>query len=144
MERGDATPIIGSTKANLRHFLLYLRCIVTHAVRHHQAQTPEDSLTRATLHDYLTWLTVDALQDEALARHVTTTLARLQEELHVKANSRHIMDRDPTPQAYHEGFLHALEQTLSLSHGVDLLLHEEISRGDFLESWERTRERLGL
>jgi hypothetical protein len=49
---------------------------------------------------------------------------------------------DPSAPAFHEGFLHALEQTLSLSHGTDLLLDEEITREDFHESWEQVMRRL--
>jgi len=133
----------GSTE-NLRHDLLYLRYILTHATERHRAQTPEDRFAQATLQDYLTWLTLDALQDPAHARSIAPTLARLQEELHAQAQHNQTRNRDPTPQAYHEGYLHALEQILSFTHGEDLLLGEEISRRMFLESWDKTRERLGL
>jgi len=131
-------------KTSLRHDLLYLRCILTHATERHRAQTPEDRLTEATLQDYLTWLTVDALKDEAHARSIAPTLARLQEELHAQAQHDRTRNRDPTPQAYHEGYLHALEQILSFTHGEDLTLGEEISRREFHESWDKTREKLGL
>jgi len=129
-------------KTSLRHDLLYLRCIITHAIRHHQAQTPEDSLTQATLQDYLTWLTTDAMQDKQLARKLVSTYARLQEELNAEAKKRLANDTDPSAPAFHEGFLHALEQTLSFKHGADLLLDEKISREDFLESWEQVMRRL--
>ena len=129
-------------KTSLRHDLLYLRCIITHAIRHHQAQTPEDSLTQATLQDYLTWLTTDAMQDKQLARKLVSTYARLQEELIAEAKKRLANDTDPSAPAFHEGFLHALEQTLSFKHGADLLLDEKISREDFLESWEQVMRRL--
>ena len=43
---------------------------------------------------------------------------------------------DPSAPAFHERFLHALEQTLSFKYGTDLLLDEEISRDDFPESRE--------
>ena len=142
-EKVDTNPMNRSTE-NLRHDLLYLRCILTHATERHRAQTPEDRLTEATLQDYLAWLTVDALKDVAHARSIAPTLARLQEELHAQAQHDRTRNRDPTSQAYHEGYLHALEQILSLTHGEDLLLGEEISRREFLESWDKTRERLGL
>jgi len=143
-EKGDTNPMNGSTETNLRHDLLYLRCILTHATERHRAQTPEDRLTEATLQDYLTWLTVDALKDEAHARSIAPTLARLQEELHAQAQHYQTRNRDPIPQAYHEGYLHALEQILSFTHGEDLILGEEISRREFHESWDKTREKLGL
>jgi len=136
--------MIRLTKTNLRHDLLYLRCILTHAIKHHTAQTPKDRLTQATLQDYLTWLTTDALQDEKLARHTATTLAILQEELHTQAQNNRTQNADPTPNAYYEGYLHALENTLNHHHREDLLLHEQITRKDFLESWQNTRERLNL
>lgn len=143
-EKGDTDPMNGSTETSLRHDLLYLRCILTHATERHRAQTPEDRLTKATLQDYLTWLTVDALKDVSHARSIAPTLARLQEELHAQARHNQTRNRDSTSQAYHEGYLHALEQILSFTHGEDLLLGEEISRHAFLESWDKTRERLGL
>jgi len=123
----------------LRHDLLYLRCILTHATKHHPAQTPKDRLTQATLQDYLTWLTTDALQNEKLARHLAPTLARLQEELHNQARNS-----DPTTHAYYEGYLHALENTLNHHHREDLLLHEQITRQQFQQTWEKTRKTLGL
>lgn len=131
-------------KTTLRHDLLYLRCILAHAIKHHQAQTPNQRLTQATLRDYLTWLTTDALQDEELARHLAPTLARLQEELHTQAQNNHNRNADPTPHAYYEGYLHALENTLNHHHGEDLLLHEQITRPQFHQTWEQTRKTLGL
>lgn len=136
--------MIELNKTNLRHDLLYMRCILTHAIKYHTTQTPIQRLTQATLQDYLTWLTTDALQDEELGRHLAPTLARLQEELHTQAQHNRTKNIDPTPHAYYEGYLHALENTLNHHHGEDLLLHEEITREDFLESWQSTRERLGL
>lgn len=128
----------------LRQDLLSLRCILTEAINLHPCKTPEDSLNLVALRDYLIWLTIDAIQHEELARRLVPTLAKLQEELHAEAENRHAQDTDPTAPSFFEGFLHGLEQAISFSHGVDLLLDEEISRGEFLESWERTRERLSL
>jgi len=144
MERGDATPMIGSTKANLRHDLMYLRLIVTEAVSLQTTTNTDERTTLGALRDYLTWLTTDAIQDKQLARKLVSTYARLQEELNAETKKRLANDTDPSAPAFHEGFLHALEQTLSFKHGADLLLDEEISRDDFLESWEQVMRRLTL
>jgi len=119
-------------------------CVTKKAVRLHLGKTPEDWDTIGVLRDYLAWLAVDAMTDEGLARHLVHTLAKLQEELHIEVESNRARDMDPTAPAYYEGFLYGLEQIISFMYGVDLLLDEEISRGEFLASWERARERLGL
>ena len=135
--------MINSNETTLRHDLLYLRCILTNAIKH-RAQTPSDRLTQATLQDYLTLLTIDALQDEGLARHLVPTLARLQEELHKETETLRTQNKDLTPHAYYQGYLHALENTLNHGHETDLLLHEQITRQQFHQTWERTRKTLGL
>jgi len=133
-----------STGTPLRHDLQYLRCIANETIRLHLGRTPEDRVTLGVLRDYIVWLAVDAMTDEALARRLVTTIAKVQEELHTNAESRHAKEIDPTAPAFYEGFLHGLEQSISFKYGVDLLLDEELSRGEFLESWERTREKIGL
>ena len=133
-----------STGTPLRHDLQYLRCIANETIRLHLGRTPKDRVTLGVLRDYLAWLAVDAMTDEALARRLVNTIAKLQEELHTNAESHHTRDTDTTAPSFYEGFLHGLEQAISFRYGVDLLLDEELSRGEFLESWERTRKRLGL
>jgi hypothetical protein len=59
-----------------------------------------------------------------------------------RAYERFSHGTDPSAPAFHEGFLHALEQTLSFKYGTDLLLDEEISREDFPESREQVVRRL--
>lgn len=133
-----------STGTPLRHDLQYLRCIANETIRLHPGRTSEDRVTLGVLRDYLEWLAVDAMTDEALARRLVNTIAKLQEELHTNAESRHAKEIDPTAPAFYEGFLHGLEQSISFRYGVDLLLDEELSRGEFLESWEQTKEKIGL
>ena len=134
--KGTGTP--------LRHDLQYLRCIANETIRLHLGRTPEDRVTLGVLCDYLAWLAVDAMTDETLARRLVHTMAKLQEDLHTKTESHHTQDTDTTAPAFYEGFLHGLEQSISFKYGVDLLLDEELSRGEFLESWEQTKEKLGL
>ncbi|MCJ7575010.1 hypothetical protein MUO93_12250 [Candidatus Bathyarchaeota archaeon] len=126
----------------LRHDLLYLRLIVAEAVSLQTAANTDERTTLGTLQDYLTWLTTDAIQDKQLARKLVSTYARLQEELNAETRKRLAHDTDLSAPAFHEGFLHALEQTLSFKHGADLLLDEKISRGEFHESWEQAMRRL--
>jgi len=129
---------------HLHHDLINLRCIIAEAVRLHPGRTSEDRVTLGVLRDYIVWLAADALTDEGLARRLVHTMAKLQEDLHTKTESHHTQDTDTTAPSFYEGFLHGLEQAISFRYGVDLLLDEEISRGEFLESWEQIRERLGL
>jgi len=67
---------------------------------------------------------------------------KLLHELNAETRKRLAHETDPSASAFHEGFLHALEQTLSFKHGTDLLLDEKISRGEFHESWEQVMRRL--
>gem|GEM_PF-5762668 len=123
---------------------MYLRLIVTEAVNLQTAANTDQRTTLSALRDYPTWLTTDAIHDKQLAQRLAPTYARLQEELNTETRKRLAHDTDPSAPAFHEGFLHALEQTLNLSHATDLLLDEEISRIDFLESWEHTRRKTGI
>ena len=128
----------------LRFDLMYLRCIVTEAVILHSGRTAEDRIMLAELRDYLIWLAVDAMQDDELAQRLVPILAKLQEELDAVADDRRVRHMDTTAPVFYKGFLHALEQILGFKYGVDLLVDEEISRGDFLDTWEQTRRKLGL
>jgi len=123
---------------------MFLRCIVGKATLLYPGKTLENRIALGVFRDYLVWLAVDAMTDEGLARQFVHTLAKLQEELRSEAESYRIRDMDPSALSFYEGFLHGLEQVISFNHGVDLLLEEELSRGDYLESWEQIRERLGL
>jgi len=123
---------------------MFLRCIVDRATLLYPGRAPENRIALGFLRDYLVWLAVDAMTDEGLARHFVHTLAKLQEELRSEAESYRIRDMDPSAPSFYEGFLHGLEQAISFRYGVDLLLDEELSQREFLESWERTRKRLGL
>lgn len=133
-----------STRMLLRHDFMFLKCFVKKAIMFHPGRNPEDRFTLSILRDYLSWLTVDAMTDEELARRFVHTLAAMQEELGTAVEANHARNLDPTAPAFYEGFLHGLEQAISFRYGVDLLLDEELSRRDFLESWEQIRERLGL
>jgi hypothetical protein len=125
-----------------RHDLIFLRFIVTEATSLQTTTNTDERTTLGTLRDYLTWLTTDAMRDEQLARKLVPVFARLQEELNTETRKRLANETDPSAPAYHEGFLHALEQTLSFKHGTDLLLNEKISREEFHESWEQALRRL--
>ena len=133
-----------SAETSLCHDLIFLRYVASEAVRLHPGRTPEDRVTLGVLRDYFTWLTFDAVTNEGLARRLVHTIARLQEELHAEAENSHARDRDPSAPAFYEGFLHGLEQSISFSHGVDLLLDEEIDRREFHKTWGQAKERLGL
>jgi hypothetical protein len=132
-----------SAETSLCHDLIFLRYVTSEAVRLHPGRTPEDRVTLG-VRDYFTWLTFDAVTDEELAWQLVHILAWLQEELYAEAENSRARDRDPSAPAFYEGFLHGLEQSISFSHGVDLLLDEEIDRREFHKTWEQAKERLGL
>ena len=123
---------------------MYLRCIASSAVRLHPERAPKDKFMLEVLRDYFAWLTVDTMTDEKIARRLVHILARLQEELHAEAENSRARDGDPSAPVFYEGFLHGLEQSVSFSHGVDLLFDEEINREEFHEAWGKIKEKLGL
>lgn len=127
-----------------RFDLFYLRSIVAEATNLYLKITPEERVTLEVLHDFLSWLTIEAMMNKAQAKRLVSTMARLQEELHTKTEIMKLLKADTTPTAYYEGFLHGLEQAISFSHGVDLLLNEEINQEDFLKTWEQTEKKLSL
>jgi hypothetical protein len=133
-----------SAETSLCHNLIFLRCAISKAIKLHKRKTPEDRVTLGSLHDYFTWLTFDAMTDEKLAWQLVHILAWLQEELYAEAENSRARDRDPSAPAFYEGVLHGLEQSISFSYGVDLLLDEEIDRKEFHETWGQAKERLGL
>lgn len=117
-----------ATEMHLRHDLTYLRCIIAEAVRLHQRQTTKEPETLGVLHDYFSWLTVDAMTDERLTRRLHS-ITKLQEELYTEAENSRARDGDSTAPAFYEEFLHDPEQAISFERGADLLLEEEIDRG---------------
>lgn len=131
-----------SAGTTLSHNLIFLRCVISKATELHKRKTPEDRVTLGSLHDYFTWLTFDAMTNKKMSRQLVHILARLQEDLHAEAENSRARDRDPSAPAFYEGFLHGLEQSVSFRHGVDLLLDEEIDRGEFHKAWGQAKERL--
>ena len=83
--RSGENSMTKSARILLRHDLMFLKCFVKTAIMLHPGSSPEDRVTLGVLHDYLAWLAVDAMTDEALARRLVTTIAKLQEELHAEA-----------------------------------------------------------
>ncbi|MBA7505082.1 hypothetical protein ES706_03745 [subsurface metagenome] len=94
--------------------------------------TSEHATMLADLRDYLMFLTLDAMEDEAEARRLAVSFA----ELGVWLAGR--------GERFYEGLLFSLEQLLCVRHGIAMLPNELIDRGSFEASWRRTKERLGL
>jgi len=92
----------------------------------------EHATMLADLRDYLMFLTLDAMEDEAEARRLVVIFAELGVWLAMEG------------ERFYEGFLFSLEYLLSLRHGIAAIPSELIDRGSFEASWRRTKEKLGL
>lgn len=130
--------------SRLRHDLNYLRTIIAEAGNLRQGPAPRDKVILSVLRDYLTWLIVDALTDEALARELAPTLARLRDEMDDVARELRKKRRSTDTPAFYKGLLTAMVDLLSFRHGEDLLHGGPISRDEFEECWILTRKALNL
>lgn len=128
----------------LRHDLIYLRRIVKEAISLHPGQTPKEYVMLANLREYLIWLTLDALEDEKLARELHRSFGDVEVEVHAVVADRRARNMDSTVPEVYELFLQMLKQILAYRHRVSFDLEEFYSRTWFLESWERTHKALGL
>ena len=128
----------------LRHDLQYLRLLVAEAIRLHVGRTKEELSMMEDLLEYLMWLTVDALEDEELARELTSGFGAIELQLFARADDLRARRLDPTAPAVFEMYLRTLKTVLAYRHRVSPSFREFYSRQKFLDSWERTRKTLGL
>jgi len=129
---------------DLRYDTAYLEQMLRKAMMLHRPQNLEQATVLADIRDYLMYLTLDALDDEALAKTLIAAFTRLQgwlENVTLDTWSRKL---DPTASIFYSAFLFALEQLLSLKRGIPMLPGEKISREDFKRSWKKTAEKLSL
>ena len=96
------------------------------------------------LREYLMWLTIDALEDEGLAKELIHSFATLEDELNAIVADRRNRRLDPSASAFYEAFIQALRLVLSYYHRVTLDLVEFYNRKEFLKSWEWTQKILGF
>ncbi len=144
MERGRADKKKGSSGGAIRQDLPYLRLIVKEAVRLHPRRPPEEHVMLANLREYLMWLTIDALEDESLAKELLYSFTTLENELNVIKVDRRNRRLDPSAPAFYEAFIQALRLTLSYHHRVSLDLEAFYNREEFLKAWAWTLKILGL
>jgi len=130
--------------ARLRHDLNYLRTIITEAGALNPPRSSRDQALRSVLHDYLTWLAVDALDDETLARELVPILTKLQNEMDDVARDLRKKRRLTDIPAFYKTLLSAMVEILSFRYGEDLLHGAPISRDEFGECWLLTRKALDL
>ena len=98
----------------------------------------------ANLREYLMWLTIDALEDERLAKELLHRFATLEDELNVIKVDRRNRRLDPSAPAFYEAFIQALRLALSYHHRVSLDLETCYNREEFLKAWAWTQKILDL
>jgi len=98
----------------------------------------------ADIRDYFMYLTLDSLKDPSLARTLIDRFSQLQGWLRREHINQALKRVHPDKIVFYQAFLFTLEQVLSLRHGVTKLPNEKISRADFMRSWKKTAEKLGL
>jgi hypothetical protein len=134
----------GSSGTSLRHDLPYLNLIVNEAIRLHPRRPPEENIMLENLREYLMWLTIDALENEGLAKELIHSFATLEDELNAVVADRRNRRLDPSAPAFYEAFIQALRLVLSYYHRVTLDLEKFYNRKEFLKSWEWTQKILGF
>jgi hypothetical protein len=139
-DHGEADTTKGSFGSVMRQDLQYLRLIVNEAVRLHPRRPPEEHVMLANLREYLMWLTIDALEDEVMAKELIHSFATLEDELNVIKVDRRNRRLDPSAPAFYEAFIQALRLVLSYYHRVSLDLEEFYNREKFLKAWTWTQK----
>ena len=131
-------------RSAIRQDLPYLRLIFKEAVRLHPRRPPEEHVMLANLREYLMWLTIDALEDEVMAKELIHSFTTLEDELNVIKVDRRNRRLDPSAPAFYEAFIQALRLSLSYYHRVSLDLEEFYNREKFLKAWTWTQKILGF
>ena len=127
-----------SSGSVIRRDLPYLRLIVKEAVRLHPRRPPEEHVMLTNLREYLMWLTIDALEDENLAKELLFSFATLEEELNVIKVDRQNHRLDPSALAFNEAFIQALRLALSILKPA-IIVRSSSRRGHGLgRSWAST------
>ena len=94
----------------------------------------------ANLREYLMWLTIDALEDERLAKELLYSFATLEDELNVIKVNRRNRRLDPSAPAFYEDFIQALRLALSYHHRVSLDLEACYNREEFPQGVDMVSE----
>lgn len=132
------------TPKDLRHDLDYLKRLLEAAIKLHRPANMEEAAMQTDIHDYIIYVSFDAIEDSALAGTLVDCFAHLQAWLETMHKQTPVWKAEHETIRWYIGFLFALEQFLSLKHGIKRLPSEVISREDFMRSWRQTAEKLGL
>ena len=128
----------------LRHDRAYLGRILDRCVLLSFKRDPGDRALRSVLHEYLVWVTRDALEDVELAAEVASTLASLRDGLERPVEKWKTSKRWMRVRSYHTGYLSALEALLDAAHQRDLQADRPLTREEFMDSWRLARKALEL
>jgi hypothetical protein len=136
--------VTGSAETFSRYDLEYLWHILDTAVRLYPGTTDEERARLSDLKDFLTWLCVDAVENESEANALVKRLVWLLEEIKDAIACYCACRLDSSGLVHHGMFLQALVLTLTRKHSVRTLLCRDIDHEKFLSSWEHTKLKLGL
>ena len=136
--------MIGSRKPTSRYDYDYLWHILDTAVRLYPGTNDEERIALADHKDFLTWLCMEAVENESEAKIMTQILVRLLEEIKDTIECYRFCRLTPIGLVHHGRFIQALLLTLTRKHSIHNLLCRDINHHAFLESWEQTKYKLGL
>ena len=134
----------GSAETSSSYDLEYLWHILDTAVRLYPGTTDEERARLADLKDFITWLCVEAVENESGANTLTQRLVWLLEEIKDTIECYRACRLDSSGLVHHGMFLQALMLTLTRKHSVRTLLCRDIDHEKFLDSWDHTKLKLGL
>jgi len=98
------------------------------------------------LNDYFIYLTLNALDDAALAEVLVNHFAELRVWLAAKVftGPSWLSKGESGLLVYYDAWLSTLERLLCLRHEVEFILRYNLSREEFEKRWTETSKKLGL
>lgn len=131
-----------TARLKIRYDPDYLKRLLEVAIKLHRPANMEEAAMLADIRDYIMYVTLDAVEDPALASTLVDRFAHLQAWLETTYKQTPVWKTEHETIRWHIGFLFALEQLLSLKHEIKRLPNKAISREDFMRSWRQTTKKL--
>jgi len=134
-------------KKRLRHDLAYLKEVIRASIQlgGHPYLSRELGMLEDLI-DYFIYLTLDALDDIALAEVLVNHFAELRIWLaaRVFTGPSWLSRGDQGLLVYYDAWLSTFERLLCLRHEVDFISRDKLSLEEFHKRWAETSKKLGL
>lgn len=112
--------------------------LIMEACKRHNSRSIKEAIDLVNIRDYFLWLTVDALEDEKIAKELVDKLEALETWL----SSIQFDFVDDEVRYFYIGIIFCLNQLLSLKYEIKQHEAEVIDREGFEKSWKETKKGL--